>query len=207
MTWGLCVRTLGLVVLLGGCSKLIPKAAPPVFYELEYTPPAVMCPQPFNQDLRIWDFTAPSPYDSPQMVVLKEEHQVQPSNIYAWVQAPGPLVAGKLIHDLGASGVFAAVTGAQDPAHHAFEMSGRIFVFAWDTTGGQNRAVLEAEISVVRATSAAERVFNQRYQLSSPARPTNTSNAFAEAMSQVAMELSQRLAQDLCSAAGQATSS
>jgi ABC-type uncharacterized transport system auxiliary subunit len=190
------------VVWVAGCSSLFPRGAPPVYYQMEYQSPVVRCRQAFKKGLRVWKFTASSPYRRTEMVVLKPEGEVLFSSAFQWVSDPGTMVAENLLHDLTASRVFPQVVGATDPAAAPLELSGRVFVFAWSRAGTVSRAALQVEVSLVDTEEPRRVLFRREYDLCSQPCADKSSAAFARAMSDLMRKFSARFQEDLCAAAG-----
>lgn len=190
---------LGLITMwVAGCSSIFPRAAPPIYYQLKYQSPVVRCRQAFTKGLRVWQFTSSSPYRRTEMVVVKPEGKVSFSSAFQWVANPGTMVAESLQHDLTSSRLFPQVVSANDPAAAPLELSGRVFVFAWDRAGTVSRAALQVEVSLIDTEEPRQVVFRREYDLSSQPFAENSSSAFARAMSGLMREFSARLQQDLC---------
>jgi len=190
-----------MAVWMAGCSSIFPRSAPPVYYQLEYPPPVVHCRQAFTKGLRVWQFTSSSPYRRTEMVVLKPDGKVLFSSAFQWVANPGTMVAESLQHDLTAGRLFPQVVSANDPAAAPLELSGRVFVFAWERAGTVSRAALQVEVSLVDTEEPRQVVFRREYDLCSQPFADNSSHAFARAMSELMREFSARFQQDLCTAA------
>lgn len=139
--WGLL--WISSLCLTGCVSFHLPSAAPPVYYQLDYQPAVVPCPQAFKEGVRVWKFSTSSPYGRTEMVVLKPQGQVQFSSAFQWVASPAILVAESLLRDLTQSRLFPRSLGANDPTNASLELSGHIFVFAWERSGATSRAALQ----------------------------------------------------------------
>jgi hypothetical protein len=107
-------------------------------------------------------------------------------------------VAESLQHDLTSSRLFPQVVSANDPAAAPLELSGRVFVFAWERAGTVSRAALQVEVSLVDTEEPRQVVFRREYDLRSQPLTENSSSAFARAMSGLMRDFSARLQQDLC---------
>lgn len=191
-----------LVVTLsaGGCGGLLPEPGPaPVFYRLDYDPPPVDCPRPFDQRVRIREFSAASPYDQMEMTVLRAGGEVSFSGTYHWVAPPGAMVAESLGRDLSAGDLFPAVSMDADPSFPPLELTGRIYTFAWEQNDGEERAVLTVGVSLTDTVGESGILFYRIYRFSSPPCPEGKAPLFASAMSTLVGDLSVQLRQDLCS--------
>ncbi len=197
-----CLSIVILALLSGGCSSmLIKNTKAPIRYQLTYKTAPINCSASFDKGLRVWNFTAISPYDQTQMVVEKPEGQTLSSNTYQWVANPGEMVAQSLLRDLSMGTMFTQVVSAEDPTNVKLDMTGRVFEFAWRRTGASSRAVLEVEISVSSTGANPAVVFRKSYNLKSPPFTEDSSETFAGAMSSLMGEFSRQLRQDLCTAA------
>lgn len=192
----------GAASLVGCSSLLLPTTPQPVYYQLDYAPPSVACPHGFGKGVRVWDFSAESPFERPELVVT-EGRKTSYSRSFQWVASPGALVAQSLIRDLEGGPLFSSVEGAQNPGPSGLELTGRIFQFAWVREGDNSRAVLDLEVSLARTGAKPGVVFQRRYTLrSTPSPAGDDSAAFARAMSGLVRELSEKLQTDLCATAG-----
>jgi ABC-type uncharacterized transport system auxiliary subunit len=189
-------------VWTAGCASLIfPSSPPPVYYQLDYQATPRPCPQAFNKGVRVWTFTSSESYRRTGMVVLKPGGEVAFSSAFQWVAGPGTLLPDSLQRDLTLSSLFPRVVGANDPTGAPLELSGHVFVFAWERTGPISRAALQIEVSLIDTDEAPRRIiFRREYDLRSGPFAEDTSTAFARAMSGLVAEWSQRLQQDLCAA-------
>lgn len=192
-----------LVLFSGGCSSmLIKNTKAPIRYQLTYKAAPVNCTASFGKGLRVWDFSAISPYDQTQMIVEKPDGQTLFSGNYQWVANPGEMVAQSLLRDLSTGSMFTQVVSASDPANVKLDMTGRVFEFAWRRSGASARAVLQVEISVSSTAANPSVLFRKSYDLeSSPFADDSSSETFAGAMSELVGELSRRLREDLCKTA------
>jgi ABC-type uncharacterized transport system auxiliary subunit len=193
---------LGLAALwAAGCGgALFPKAKPPVYYQLDYQPAPVHCRQAFPKGVRVWKFTDSSPYRRTEMVVLEPQGKVAFSSAFQWVANPGTLVADSLQRDLTLSRLFPQVVSANDPAAAPLELSGHVFVFAWERAGAVSRAALQVEVSLIDTEAPRRVLFRRGYDLTSPPLGEDSSSAFASAMSEVMRQFSEKFRQDLCTA-------
>jgi ABC-type uncharacterized transport system auxiliary subunit len=196
-------RKLGLVltatVFLTACSSLLlSTTAPPVYYQLQYAPEEVECARGFDQGVRVWDFSTAHPFDRTDMVVVKGRGEVLYSSSYQWVANPGTMVAQDLLRDLTLGALFPQVVSGESPLTVPLELTGRVFVFGWEKSGPQARAVLQVEVSLTD-TTAQKVLFRRTYTLESQPFKEDTSSEFARAMDGLAGEFSGRLRRDLCS--------
>jgi ABC-type uncharacterized transport system auxiliary subunit len=183
---------------LTGCvSFSLPKAAAPVYYQLDYQHTPVPCSRAFQKGVRVWKFTSSSPYGRTEMAVLNPEGKVQFSHSFQWVASPGTLVSQSLLRDLTLSPLFPQAVSANDPANVPLELSGHVFVFAWERTGSISRAALQVEVSLIDTEPPRRVIFRRSYDLKSGPMVENTSAAFAQAMSGLMQEFSQKFQQDL----------
>ncbi len=184
---------------VGGCGGILPEAGPaPVFYQLEYETRPFDCPRPFEERLRIREFSTASPYDRLEMSVQRPGGEVSFSGTYQWVAPPGTMVAESLERDLSAGGLFPAASLEPDPS--PLELTGRIYTFALEQKGGAEQAVLTVGMTLMN-TGESEILFHRIYRLGSPPVPEREAPLFASAMSELVGDLSLRLRQDLCSLA------
>jgi ABC-type uncharacterized transport system auxiliary subunit len=191
---------LGLVALwLAGCGgKLLPKSKPPVYYQLDYQATPLHCGQAFQKGLRVWRFADSSTYQRTEMVVIQPQGKVAFSSAFQWVARPGSLVADNLLRDLTMSRLFPQVVSGNDPVTVPLELTGRVFVFAWERAGGTSRAVLQVEVSLIDTDEPRHVVFRREYNLRSDPLGEDTSSAFARAMSELMKKFSEEFQQDLC---------
>jgi ABC-type uncharacterized transport system auxiliary subunit len=188
---------------LAGCLSFhLPSTAPPVYYQLDYQPASVHCPQTFKKGVRVWKFATSSLYGRTEMVVQKPQGQVLFSSAFQWVASPGTMVADSLLRDLSLSQMFPQAISANDPAQVPLELSGHIFVFAWERHGATSQAVLQVEVSLVDIESPRRVVLRREYDLRSAPFAEDTSAAFAQAMSNLVAEFSTKLQRDLCGSLG-----
>lgn len=188
---------------MGGCVSFhLPSAVAPVYYQLDYRPAPAHCSQTFKKGVRVWKFGASSPYERTEMVVLQPQGQVQFSSAFQWVASPGVLVADCLLRDLALSRLFPRVVGANDPTTTPLELSGHIFVFAWERRGATSQAALQVAVSLVDTGTPRQVLFRREYNLRSAPFSEDTSVAFARAMGSLMSAFSVRLQQDLCNSLG-----
>jgi ABC-type uncharacterized transport system auxiliary subunit len=203
------IRTVGLLMVFlsftTGCSSLlVSSSTPPVYYQLEYAPAEVTCPRQFHEGVRVWDFTTSSPFNRPQMVVIEKGGKVLYSSSYQWVANPGAMTAQCLLRDLNRGALFAQAVSPDSPLTVPLELTGHIFVFAWDKNGSEVKAQLQVQVTLVRSANPGKILFRQNYSLKSEPFKKNTAADFAQAMSRLAEDFSKRLQRDLCeSLAGQ----
>jgi ABC-type uncharacterized transport system auxiliary subunit len=160
----------------------------------------VHCSHHFCQGVRVWEFDTSSPYGRTQMVVLKPEGQVSFSRAFQWVASPGTLVAESLVRDLSLSRLFPQAVGANDPANVPLELSGHIFVFAWERSGMTSWGTLRLEVSLIDTKAPRRVIFHRQYDLQSRPFFSNTSATFAQAMSELMQKFSEKFQRDLCTA-------
>jgi ABC-type uncharacterized transport system auxiliary subunit len=191
---------IGLLLLLtAGCGgSLLPKSAPPVYYQLDYQPTPVPCRETFEKGLRVMTFSAASQYQRTEMVVLERQGQVAFSNRFQWVATPGTMVSESLLRDLTQSHLFPQVLSANEPATVPLELTGYVFKFAWERVGGISRAALKVEVSLVETRKTRQVLLHRQYDLQGEPMPEDSSAAFAGAMSEVMKRFSEKLQQDLC---------
>ena len=188
----------GLFCLTGCISFHLPKAAAPIYYQLDYRPTTPHCRQAFKKALRVWSFTSSSPYKGTQMVVQKPQGQVSYSSAFQWVAAPGILVSQSLLRDLNRSRLFPQVLSANNAGQAPLELSGHVFLFAWERTGAASRAALQVEVSLVDTAKPKRVIFRKEYDLRSQPFVEDSSSAFARAMSMLMAQFSEKFQQDLC---------
>lgn len=186
---------------VAGCSSILPEAKPQTYYDLKYDPQPVQCERAYSAPVQVWEFAAAAPYDRSAMAVT-HGREVSLSQGHQWVDRPGVLVAGKLIRDLNGGRLFPLAVSPRDPQGAPLELTGELYKFGWDKSGGAAVARLEADV-VLRSTGDHARVLlHKRYAIDSPAiADTGDAAAFAKAMSGVAGTFSALLRRDLCEAA------
>jgi ABC-type uncharacterized transport system auxiliary subunit len=196
----------GLLLLwVAGCISFhLPKAAPPVYYQLDYRPFPVRCSRHLQEGVRIWNFATSAPYSRTEMVVVEPDGTVSFSGGFQWVATPGVLVAESLVRDLNLSKMFSQVVSSKNPANVPLEMSGHIFRFAWERHGETAQAGLQVEVSLVDTKSTRKVIFRKEYNLQSRTFLSDSSAAFAMAMSELTRQFSEKVQQDLCAALGAA---
>jgi ABC-type uncharacterized transport system auxiliary subunit len=188
-----------LAMLLPGCASLLfPTSPAPVYYQLDYSPRPVRCSRAFTQGVRVWNFGASQPYQRTEMAVLRANGKVSFSSAFQWVASPGTLVAESLLRDLTCSSLFPQAIGANDPGTVPLELSGHVFVFAWERADSTSSAVLQVEVSLIDTRTPRKVKFRQAYNLRSGPFVDNSSAAFAQAMSALMAEFSEKFQRDLC---------
>jgi ABC-type uncharacterized transport system auxiliary subunit len=197
------LRIVGLMAVFlsftAGCSSLlVSSSAPPVYYQLEYAPAETDCAREFHEGVRVWEFTTSSPFNRPQMVVIEKEGEVLYSSAYQWVANPGTMVAQCLLRDLNRGALFAQAVSPDSPVSVPLELTGHIFVFAWDKNESEVRAELQVQVTLVRSAKPGKILFRQNYSLKSEPFVKNTAADFAQAMSRLVDDFSKRLRRDLC---------
>lgn len=191
-------------VLLGGCSSILTSKAPaPVYYQIDYQTAPVECEHDFGKGVQVWDFSAASPFDRPEMVVVQGGGEVQYSETYQWVTSPGSMVAQHLANDLGSDRLFTIVTTSDSRLNPQLKLTGRVRQFAWKKQDGVSRAVLEVEVSLIDTGEARRVLYHDTYSLRSAAFQGEDSGLFARVMGDLVKRFSQRLRRDLCDAAAQ----
>jgi ABC-type uncharacterized transport system auxiliary subunit len=181
--------------------KVFSGSNPPMYYGVNYPELHRYCAQGFDTGLRIWSFSASSPFDREEMMILGPAHEVHFSSRYRWVTLPGEMVSDALHRDLARSGLFTQIVEPVDPFPAVLEMGGHIYRFAWEESETTARAVLDVEVSIWNKERKPGVLFRQHYHFES--EPTSERNAgrFADAMNKLVEQLSERVRQDLCSPA------
>jgi ABC-type uncharacterized transport system auxiliary subunit len=193
-----------LALAAAACSVSLPKAPAQSYYDLEYSPEPVACARRWPSPVEVWQLAADAPYDRPDMVVLESKDQVAPSRGHQWVDRPGSLVAARLTRDLNGGGPFPLAVSPGDPQGAPLALTGNLYRFAWDESGGSARAIFEADLVLRRTGDRPEVLFHRRYRLGSPpVAATADASAFARAMSGVVSSFSTQIRRDLCDAAPQ----
>lgn len=186
-------------VSMPGCSALLGStSAPPVYYQLEYDAPSVPCSHPFSEAVRVWGFTASSPFDRPEMVVVREGGEVLYSAARQWVATPGNMISQSLLRDFDDGSLFPRAVSAEDPTVVPLDLTGRVFSFAWEKRDASVRAALQVDVSLTEAGKERRLLFRRRYALTGPPSSTDTAAGFASAMSSLMREFSERLQRGLC---------
>ena len=190
-----------LLPLLAGCVSFhLPTSAPPVYYQLDYESPLAHCSGTFKEGLRVWKFTSSSPYGRTDMIVVKPDGEIQYSSNFQWITTPGTMVAEKLLQDLTSSRLFPLVVSANDPATVPLELTGHVFRFAVERSGTISRAALQVEVSLVDNRKPRRVILQREYDFRSQPFSEQSSAAFAQAMSNLMREFSEKFQRDLCSA-------
>lgn len=191
------------IFLLQGCSSILIKSTPaPVRYKLDYTPVVVDCPNRFGKGIKIYEMSASSPYDQPNMVVVEKGLKVKYSSSYQWISLPGTLIADSLLRDLNNGTLFAEAVASNDPHTPPLELTGHIFTFCWEKTGEGYRAHLNIEVSITDTTGNRGVILRKNYQIRSRPYRNDSADNFAQAMSASVREFSEKLQKDLCREAG-----
>jgi len=186
------------------CSSILPVSQAPLYYRLVYEPQPVHCDRSFSGGVRVWPFTEASPFGHSEMTVLENGGKVAFSSTNRWVSAPGTLVAQSLIRDLTLEGVFPQVVSGESPLVVPYEITGRVFEFGWRKEKSSGKAVLKAEVCLVRRTGAPEVILRHVYEVESKPFGENSADSFAAAMSEAVGRFSREVRLGLCKAAVQA---
>jgi len=190
-----------------GCFGAFFTGTQPTYFELSYEDHGPRCFGARQGSLRIWPFSASSPYDREEMIILEPSRKVRFSPHFRWITSPGNLIADKLTRDLAEDGPFARVLAVANPAGSNAQLSGHVHQFAWEELGeGSQQARLDVQVSVWREDPRRAVLLNRRYQLESRRLEAGSPEKFAEVMSQLVAELSIRLREDLCAMASDSSS-
>lgn len=192
----------GLILLgLSACMRAFSNSTPPRYYGLDYPYRQMDCTQGFKVGLRIWPFSASSPFDREEMIILSPTHEVRFSPTLRWITVTGSMVSDMLHRDLGRSQLFAQIVESGNSLNTPLEMGGHVYRFAWEETGSSAHAVLEVEVSLWTKEPKREVLFRKHYHLESGPASKADSRNFADAMSKLVEQLSEQLQQDLCALA------
>jgi len=187
------------IFFVTGCSSLLFRSSPaPVYYQLRYEPAPVNCRETFKKGVRIWEFSASSPYDQPEMVVVKPGGEVSFSSGFQWATVPGALIAQALLQDFSGGSLFPQAVPSSGPIYAPLELTGHFYEFAWERSDSVSHAVLKVQVSLTDSERAHSVVFRKEYSLRSPPMAQDSAAAFAGAMSGLVREFSLNLRQDLC---------
>ncbi|MCU0573059.1 MAG: PqiC family protein [Syntrophobacteraceae bacterium] len=205
------MRHLGLAVFVliccTGCLGGLFTGTRPAYFELSYEAHGPRCSGTRQGSVRIWPFSAASPYDREEMIILEPSRKVRFSRHFRWITSPGSMIADKLTRDLAEDGPFARVLAAASPAGSDTQLSGHVHQFAWEDLGeGSQQARLDVQVSVWREEPRRAVVLSRRYRLESRRLEAGSPEKFAEVMSQMVAELSIRLREDLCAMASGSSS-
>ncbi len=192
---------LALAALHLACSPILPVSEPPLYHRLAYETEAVECNGSFPDGVRVWRFSEASPFDRSEMAVLEPGGEVVFSSAHRWVSTPGVLVAEALIRDLVRDRTFPRVVSGNDPAAVAYEITGRVYEFGWRKGEGSGRAVLEAEVRLVRKQGTPEVLTRRLHEVVSEPLDGNAAGSFTSAMSEAMRRFSRQVRRDLCDAA------
>ena len=189
---------------LAGCSSILTSEKPaPVYYQIEYEAAPVDCEHSFNQQVWVWEFSAASPFNRAEMVVVQPGGEVRFSDAYQWVASPGVMLAEHLARDLSTGELFPLVVTGTRPGIIPLELSGRVYRWAWEEEGEVSRAVLKIELSLIETGAEREVVFHRMYNLRSQAFDKDNSVLFAQAMGDLVGRLSGNIRRDLCRVAAE----
>jgi len=191
------------VILLGlsACMSAFSGSNPPMYYGVNYPDQHPDCAQGFKTGLRVWSFSASSPFDREEMIILSSAHEVRFSPQYRWVTLPGNMVSDAVHRDLARTGLFTRIVGAVDPFNAPLEMGGHIYRFAWEESDSTARAVLDMEVSLWSKEPKPNVIFRQHYHFESEPTSQRSSEHFADAVSKLVERFSRQLQQDLCALA------
>ncbi len=188
-----------IALAITGCSSMLfKKTQAPVYYQLTYSAKPVGCSASFHKGLRIWNFSGVNPYDQSQMVVEESDGKTLYSSEFQWVAQPGKLVAQGLLRDMSSSGVFPQVAGEDTPGTYELNLTGRVFQFALKRSDKSARAVLQVAVSLSEKGTSPRVLLRKTYTLKGASLTNDDSAAFADAMSELMAEFSDRLREDLC---------
>lgn len=189
-----------LLSFCAGCMGALTTAAPPVYFELSYAPPAAApCAQTIYESLEVRPFSAAAPYDREEMIILEPSRKVRFSPHYRWITPPGAMIADKLTRDLAAGAPFPQVVASAGPMHGDIQLSGHVHAFAWEDHGEEGqRALLDVQVSVWREKPIRRVLFQKQYRLAGDRSASASPEQFAEAMSLLIARLSSQLQEDLC---------
>ncbi len=183
-------------VLLAGCSPLA-SAPEPEYYRLGYEKVTRQCASAFSSEVRVWRFTAAEPFEQRRMVLRDRDRTVRFSDSGQWVAAPASMLTKQIKRDLSESGLFAGMTGEFDSELASLELSGRVRRFVARPCESGYRALLGVSVELRERDTGERPLLRKNYSLKSDCFPAEASD-FAEAMSRLAAEFSDRLQGDLC---------
>ena len=192
------VILLGLTACMSGFSG---SGNPPMYYGLDYPYQQMDCTHGFKAGLRIWPFSASSPFDRQEMIILGASHKIRFSPRFRWVTLPGSMISDALHRDLAREQLFTQVVESVDPFSAPLEMGGHVYRFSWEESGSSARAVLDLEVSLWSKEPKKEVLFHRHYHFESEPTSTQSSERFADTMSSLVQRLSGQLRQDLCASA------
>lgn len=96
-----------LVLLLGGCGVLKPKApAQTVFYALEATPGSPAPVAPGAPSLLITPTRAAAGFDSQRIIYVRQDHRIEYFARSEWVDTPAHMLGGLLVTEMSNNGSF-----------------------------------------------------------------------------------------------------
>jgi ABC-type uncharacterized transport system auxiliary subunit len=135
------------------------------------------------------------------MTVLEPGSEVAFSGANRWVSPPGTLIAESLIRDLTLDETFPQVVSDESPVTVPYEITGRVFEFGWRKEKASGKAVLKAEVCLVRRTGTPEVILRRVYEVESEPFGENSAASFASAMSEAVGRFSRDVRLSLCNAA------
>jgi len=191
-----------LAVITWGCAgSIIPKSPPMYYHQLDYSyhtiaPP---CSTFQNKIIKVWGFHSISPFDSTEMVVESNNIQVLVSKSHQWIDRPGVLLAEWLRKDIDRDGMF---SGAYETIETGvslvgMELSGVVERWSWVKTEKGYIAAMEVTLTVWQKQPTASILFKKHYKLESQPSSVNDPEAFARAMTELAVKLSQTFRKEL----------
>ncbi|MEF8822705.1 MAG: hypothetical protein V5A14_02445 [Desulfohalobiaceae bacterium] len=192
-------------ILLAGCSPFA-GAPEPEYYRLRYEKETRQCASAFSSEVRAWRFTAAEPFEQRRMVLWDRDRTVRFSESGQWVAAPASMLTEQIRRDLSESGLFAGTAGDFDSGPVSLELSGRIRRFVARPCESGYRALLGVSVELKERGTGENPLLQKSYSLESDCFPAGKASEFAEAMSRLASEFSDRLQSDLCRIAGERAS-
>jgi len=181
---------------LSGCLGSLSNVPAPDYFQIDYPFQSSKCVEPFPGTLRVWPFSASTPFDHEQMFVTSPSLRVRFSSHYKWVSSAGDMITSHLMRDLSIGNIFQSIIPAGDPMPAAYGMSGQVYRFALEE-GSSSRVLLEIEISFWREKPHAI-LFRKYFHYQSPPLTSTDPGEFAAAMSDLVSQLSTDLRNDLC---------
>ena len=192
---------LALMLCLSCVSALRPKTLPPEFYRMQYDTRDIACEAGFAGALRVWDFATSPPFNRMGMAVQEVNGTVAFSRRNQWAALPGIMVSNALERDLRQGSLFPEVLSASTDGEGLYELTGSVHVLCLSRGKNGGKALLKAEVALTGRQEAGELLYHEHFILRSPPLAGEEPDAFAQAMNELAAELSHRIRQDLCGVA------
>ncbi len=190
----------GVVVATGCGETILPKAPPPLYYQLTYAyvPCSSSLPVVKPLVLKLWPLYGVVPFDDVEMVVEEGRYRVLRSRRHQWIDRPGALLVEWLRKDMERDGVFGKVSNAMERGGEAdVELNGVVERWSWEEREGKGRGVLDVTLTIWSKKAPPHVLFNKRYTFVSEWEHSTSPESFADVMSRLTTDLSRSFRDDL----------